>query len=192
MAMTTSVNPIYVHLKARKFLSSGAIMLGGIMVVLYLSNCEVGLFSLVANGVTPVARLVTVLLGFAIGAPLMAGFETDYIATIRRDVKVVQIAIALSVASLVGVGLALLLREPNVWAVPRLIVFWTFITLISGETFGGQFSWLLPTVIAVVVALFSPPEATSAWNIIMSQANSLCLWSISAAAVLTGVSLSLR
>ena len=153
---------------------------------------HVGLQSLVDTGATPLARLVTVLIGIAIAAPLIPKFEADYVAPLRRDVRRWHALIAFAASAGVGVLLATFLAEPNIWALPRLVTFWTFLAIISAVVLGGRFGWLLPVIAGVGIALLGRPDAASSWNIVMSIQHSPLLWGITALTVAWGSFLTLR
>ncbi|NCD20500.1 MAG: hypothetical protein EOL89_11095 [Actinobacteria bacterium] len=190
--MTTEIRPLRSHLKSRGVFTSGAVLVGGCIAVVVLSSSDAGLLSLVATGVTPLARLVTVLVGIAIAAPLTARFEADYMSPLRRDVRAWHLGAALSCSVSVGVLLAVVLMEPNLWALPRLVTFWTFLAIISATGFGTRLGWLLPSLISVGIALFSQPDATSTWNIVMSTQPSPLLWVQFALAIAGGSYCALR
>ncbi len=141
--MTPQVQPIRLLAKTRGVLASLIAILVACGAVVVLSTSETGLFSLVATGVTPLARLVTVLVGIAIAAPLVPRFERDYLPSLRRDVQFWGLGIGLVVSIVVGLILALVLAEPNVWAMPRLLTFWTFLSLLSSNVAGSRYGWLL-------------------------------------------------
>lgn len=190
--MTTEIRPLRSYLKSRGVLTSGAVLVGACIAVVVLSSSDAGLLSLVATGVTPLARLVTVLIGIAIAAPLTPGFEADYTSPLRRDVRAWHLGASLVCSVGVGVLLAVILLEPNLWALPRLVTFWTFLAIISASAFGTRFGWLLPSLVSVGIALFSRPDATSTWNIIMSTQPSPLLWVQFALAMATGSYCALR
>lgn len=190
--MTHQVGPIRLLIKTRGVPTSALVTLGACGAVVVLSSSSSGLFSLVAGGVTPLARLVTVLVGIAIAAPLVPRFERDYMSPVRRDVRLWGLAISLAVSIIVGLVLGLFLAEPNMWAMPRLLTFWTFLAIVSSNVVGARYGWLLPALVSVGISLFSPPDATSSWNIIMSTENSPFLWGIVFFIVLAGVRCTLK
>lgn len=190
--MTPQVQPIRLLAKTRGVLASLIAVLVACGAVVVLSTSETGLFSLVATGVTPLARLVTVLVGIAIAAPLVPRFERDYLSSLRRDVQFWGLGIGLVVSIVFGLILALVLAEPNVWAMPRLLTFWTFLSLLSSNVAGSRYGWLLPALVSVGISLFSPPDSTSSWNIIVSTQNSPFLWGTVLFTVLVGVRCALK
>lgn len=190
--MTTKVHPGRSYLTSRGVLASVLAVLGACIAVVLLSSSEAGLLSLVAARVTPLARLVTVLIGIAIAAPLTPRFEADYMAPLRRDVRVWHLGAALIFSVGVGVLLAVVLAEPNLWALPRLVTFWTALALVSAAVLGARFGWLLPALASVGISLFSQPDAASTWNIVMSTQHSPFLWGALALALVAGSYCALR
>lgn len=184
--MTTQPHPLRSYLTTRGVLTSVVVLLGACIAVVVLSTSDAGLLSLVATGVTPLARLVTVLIGIAIAAPLTPRFEADYTSPLRRDIRLWHLAAALLTSVAIGVLLAEALAEPNLTALPRLVTFWTFLAIISATTFGSRFGWLLPALVSVGIALFSRPETASSWNIVMSTEQSPLLWLAFTLAVVAG------
>ena len=190
--MNAPVHPLRSYLTSRRVVASAAVLLGACVGVAMLSTSDTGILSLVATGVTPLARLVTVLIGIAIAAPLTPGFEADYMSPLRRDVLLWHIAVAFMTSAGTGAVLAALLSEPNMWALPRLVTFWTALAIISTTVCGSPLGGLLPTTTAVGIALFGQPDATSNWNIVMSTEDAPVLWIMLALVTAQGTRCAVR
>lgn len=173
-------------------LGAGVMVLLGIVGAVALLNASEGIVNLIDSGITPLGRIILVLVGTGLAVPLGQRFEADYMGSTRSDLRIAHTTIVMGLAIVLGLGLALYVKEPNVFALPRLVVFYTGLALISVRAWGSGFAWVAPGVAVVAIGLLLPPDAQSQTNVIMSQTNSAVVWLIVVVTAVVGYTATVR
>lgn len=164
------------YFRVRGVASSAMLIIGACLLTITLSFSSVGLNSLVADSVTPLGRIATLLVGVGLAQTLDARFENDYVPHPRPRLRLVHFLAISATAIIIGFGIAFLFEEPNMLALPRLLLVWTCLSVLSSALFSHRYTWILPGLLAVGFGLFTAPDSESRINIIMSQMNTWPLW----------------
>lgn len=130
------------------------------------------------GGVTPLGRIISLLIPISLFSLTTPGFEQDYSCHARKGFDLAWNLGALTTCLLLGVWLGYWGNDLYVLAIPRLFCFLWATCIISRETLGARYTWILPSGATLIFGLLIPPESSSTWNVLTSQNHVLFAWAL--------------
>lgn len=110
------------------------------------------------GGVTPLGRIISLLIPISLFSLTTPGFEQDYSCHARKGFDLAWNLGALTTCLLLGVWLGYWGNDLYVLAIPRLFCFLWATCIISRETLGARYTWILPSGATLIFGLLIPPR----------------------------------